>query len=351
MIPVARGPEPAALRQERRVRLSRAILAKQQGQSVEFAGYDTMKQQLVKALNHKCCYCEMMLRIEGSPVEHFRPKAGVKNPGDSALDRSRYWWLAWTWENLLFACDRCNTNHKGNQFPLRAGTKPLLELSVDLDSEQALLIDPARIDPRDHIRFVFSETRSRFIPRPVNGSPLGRETLKTLALDEPDDVRDDHVRRLTQHELPPLRDILASNDSPVIQAYWLRLCRKLFEPAMPFHAVTWDVLDWAVPATQRATWGLSLPQLGRAEPPAKTPLFDPQDDPPELADLAAPLQMQVRALGDRASPAEVQAVMRALLGQKDWTDEELARLLQRAPDTVQSYRKQLASPPGPLPTS
>ncbi len=186
---------------------------------------------------------------------------------------------------------------------------------------------------------------------PVNGSPLGRETLKTLALDEPDDVRDDHVRRLTQHELPPLRDILASNDSPVIQAYWLRLCRKLFEPAMPFHAVTWDVLDSAVPATQRATWGLSLPQLGRAEPPAKTPLFDPQDDPPEVQ--PEPRRAATNAgpgLGGRASPAEVQAVVRALLAKKDWTDEELARLLQLDARHVQSYRKQLASQPGPLAT-
>ncbi len=330
-------------------RLSRAILAKRLGQPVEFAGYDVVKQALVSVLNRKCCYCEMGLRKEGNPVEHFRPKAGVKNRGDAALDPSRYWWLGWTWENLLFACDRCNTNRKGNQFPLRAGTKPLSELSIDLDSEQALLIDPSRIDPREHIRFVWSETRGRYIPLPVNGSQLGRETLRMLRIDD-DDVRDDHVRRLQQHELPPLREVLASNDGQVITEAWRRLCSKLFEPAMPFHAVTWDVLDREVPAAQRATWGLVLPKLGRAETPAKTPLFDPQDDPPELAGLDDLLQMQVRALGDRASEADRLAVMRELLSKKDWTDEELARLLERTMGTVQGFRRKLASPSGPLPT-
>lgn len=41
----------------------------------------------------KCAYCEQ--RIEGYHIEHYRPK-------------SIYYWLAYSWDNLLFCCSRCN---------------------------------------------------------------------------------------------------------------------------------------------------------------------------------------------------------------------------------------------------
>ncbi|MFN8395328.1 MAG: HNH endonuclease [Bacteroidia bacterium] len=43
----------------------------------------------------KCAYCEQ--RVEGWQVEHYRPK-------------SVYYWLAFSWDNLLAACPACNTN-------------------------------------------------------------------------------------------------------------------------------------------------------------------------------------------------------------------------------------------------
>lgn len=69
------------------------------------------KTALENFYNHKCCYCEQ--RIESYHVEHYRPK-------------SLYWWLAYSWDNLLFICPACNTakldkfeisNSKANYLP------------------------------------------------------------------------------------------------------------------------------------------------------------------------------------------------------------------------------------------
>ena len=59
-----------------------------------------IKDALKKIYHRKCAFCEQ--RIEQFDVEHFRPK-------------SIYYWLAFSWDNLLFACSTCNT-HKLNHF-------------------------------------------------------------------------------------------------------------------------------------------------------------------------------------------------------------------------------------------
>ncbi len=57
----------------------------------------------LKAIYHnKCAFCEQ--RVEEWQVEHFRPK-------------SIYYWLAYSWDNLLYCCSTCNRN-KSNTFPI-----------------------------------------------------------------------------------------------------------------------------------------------------------------------------------------------------------------------------------------
>lgn len=336
MISVARGPEPAELRKARRVWLARAILAKQSGNPPDFAGYDVMKDTLVRVLHSKCCYCEMELRKEGNPIEHFRPKAGVQNSGQPEMDGSRYWWLTWTWENLLFACDRCNTNHKKNQFPLETGSTPLPERSVDVDSEQALLIDPSRMDPRLHIQF--QETRTgHWLPVPVNGSPHGKATIQVLKLDEEDDNRFAHVRNRVLPQVEQLLAMIALGFPYQITKTWDRTKQMLFSDKMPFQSVSRDVLAQKIPEATRSKWGLVLPKLGQVETPIQTPLFDVKDDPPEFAELDEDLKLQLRALGASAERAQVFALMQRLRLLRDWKDDELARLLGRSVSTVQGY--------------
>ncbi|MFM7175102.1 MAG: HNH endonuclease [Caldilinea sp.] len=95
--------------------------------------HHTVKQALIAMFHGKCAYCESKITVVtyGS-IEHFYPK-------------SAYVALTFSWENLLLACDICNdSGHKGAQFPLDRGGRPLL-------------IDPTDgvIDPRSHLDFVW----------------------------------------------------------------------------------------------------------------------------------------------------------------------------------------------------
>jgi len=55
---------------------------------------------------NKCAFCEQ--KVEQTHIEHYRPK-------------HIYYWLAYSWDNLLLACPTCNT-YKGIHFDL-LGTK------------------------------------------------------------------------------------------------------------------------------------------------------------------------------------------------------------------------------------
>lgn len=345
MIRVARGPEPEELQRERRQRLARAILKRRARQKVEFEGYDVAKDTLVEKLNEKCVFCEKDLRPEGSPVEHFRPKAFVQNEGEPR-DESRYWWLAWTWENLLFACFRCNTIIKRNQFPLVPATPPLAELSLDLDMEQPLLIDPAREDPREHIRFRWSESLNRWIPVPFRGSLRGARTIEILRLDQ-DERPSRHVKNWVDPAIKELRREMSRGDANDVRVMWNGKMETLFECTVEFHAVTWDALDAAFPAAERQHWKVELPPLGAApDAHAAAALFvDPPESAPllaKVAELSEELAMRVRALGnDYALGEQLRPVLTDLLLIRVWTDEELAALLGRQLSTIRQYRREL----------
>jgi len=56
---------------------------------------DDIKQKLNEIYNCKCAYCET--KIEQYHIEHYRPK-------------SLYYWLVYSWDNLLLCCPFCNEN-------------------------------------------------------------------------------------------------------------------------------------------------------------------------------------------------------------------------------------------------
>lgn len=345
MIAKQRGEEPPELRAERRCRLARALLAKQAREPVEFIGYETAKDRLYDVLHGKCAFCEMPLRKQGNPVEHFRPKQSVKRASDCKPEDG-YWWLAWTWENLLFACTRCNTHYKGTLFPLVPGSTSLPEMCFDLDQESPILIDPARLDPREHIRFGWVAHRKRWIPYPINGSELGDKTIKILGLDE-DDRPTEHVRERVEPWLEQIKAIWSDTRGDVdkTSAAWRRMLDSLFAPRQPFHAVTWDALEHFLADAERHKIGLALPQLTR---PCATgaPSF-PFEDPPEFARLLQDetLRLRVRALGRWAREEELKPVLSDLLAYRPFTDHELSQLLGRQMQTIRRYREQMKPRP------
>ncbi|MCB9739476.1 MAG: hypothetical protein H6747_09430 [Deltaproteobacteria bacterium] len=185
MIRVARGDEPAALAAIRQQEIQRVggalagdphaihavepvpLTAKLVGKA-----YQAVAGDLWRAQFRKCCHCEMRVPLRYNDVEHFRPKASVRQRSGGRADPG-YWWLAWTWENLLFACASCNRSSKNDQFPLVDPTKRLRAQAQPPGHENPLLLDPAEptANPEAHLHFdVVGEARGHVSGNTPNGA-------------------------------------------------------------------------------------------------------------------------------------------------------------------------------------
>lgn len=109
-----------------------------------------IKIRLKNIYNNKCAYCEQ--KLEQFHVEHYRPK-------------TTYFWLAYSWDNLISACPTCNI-HKDINFRING---PIATMAISLASFNALntnalsatynvledpdLVNPEITDPSGNLRF------------------------------------------------------------------------------------------------------------------------------------------------------------------------------------------------------
>jgi hypothetical protein len=104
---------PAAFRGAGRIAKSLELIeARAAGGAIAFKPtvWKAAKPQLKLETGGKCAYCESPTdTVAHGDVEHFRPK-------------SKYWWLAYCYDNYVFACQICNQVHKGDEFPIHAST-------------------------------------------------------------------------------------------------------------------------------------------------------------------------------------------------------------------------------------
>lgn len=71
-----------------------------------------VRDYLNKYYKEKCAYCEQTCKAE---IEHYRPKKVVTED----KNHNGYYWLCYTWSNLVPSCRYCNTEGgKGNKFPI-----------------------------------------------------------------------------------------------------------------------------------------------------------------------------------------------------------------------------------------
>ncbi len=109
--------------------------------------HDT-KVALENIYNKKCAFCEQ--RVEQSHIEHYRPK-------------NKYYWLAFSWDNLILACSTCN-QYKGNNFDINGTSISFINTqdtilkihnsSADYDlSELPKMVNPEVTDPLNMINF------------------------------------------------------------------------------------------------------------------------------------------------------------------------------------------------------
>lgn len=347
MIAIDRGDEPDALMEERERRLARAALGDVPAKRDDFAGYDPdeVREQLAIQQDYKCAYCEHGIEETGYPIEHFRPKLGAEDVRWDALsgeeppqelektpwsvDRARYWWLAWSWENLFYSCQACNSQtHKGNRFPLRRGSPRLPTMDPHSRAEQPLLLDPAEVDPLDHIRFIPDEIEGNW--RPIGLTLEGKWTIRVFGLatrpglrtrrkSHVESIRDDHDYKLAMAAM-------ARDDGDTLRIHWRLAVTKLLDPSKQYLALTWSVLDNDVPEDVRARHGLELPRPGKSARRAPKPLLPER---PHLAGLPDDLAMRVRALRRHAPREEVETLLMDVCRHCPSTLGELCAMLRR----------------------
>jgi uncharacterized protein (TIGR02646 family) len=148
----------------------------------------SVKRALIRMFGAKCCYCEGNAdAVSYRHVEHFRPQ-------------SIYPRLAYQWSNLLYACQRCNSSHKGDRFPIGpAGSdaQPNRASPCDPDgNDTAMLVDPCIDDPAEHFDYEFTEQLYLEDITLVSKTERGAKSREIYGLDREDlaDDRRKHVR-------------------------------------------------------------------------------------------------------------------------------------------------------------
>ncbi len=259
MIRVHRGPEPADLVKVRAAKLKELRGLKREPLSTEIKGYRVVAEALWEAQHHKCCYCEQPIECCRNDVEHYRPKAQA-NRGPHHAAPHGYWWLAFTWENLLFSCENCNQGKaKGIKFPLAKGGAPLVAEHSPNRYERPLLLDPTVECGVEHIQFRFVPVEKKWKPFARLGSSQGYETIRTCLLDRCDllELYTKHVNGQVRPEVNEVHAALARKDVVAIGQAVRRANQKLLRPSKPFVGLSYDALQHFVPNSSLISWGVA----------------------------------------------------------------------------------------------
>jgi len=200
-------------------------------------GTNVVKRRLKADQNDKCAFCEAIFDANvAGDVEHYRPK-GTIDDGAGRL-RPGYYWLAYTWTNLAYACPDCNGYRKRGRFPLADETQRAMDHHSDIGKEKPLLLDPSGPDdPRRHIRFRGEA--------PIGQTPEGETTIEILALDRSTLARD-RLRHL--QNIKDLRNavLLLESDTRLEAIDYVTRARAqlvaAIQPTAEFSAATADYL-------------------------------------------------------------------------------------------------------------
>jgi len=248
MIRITRCKEPVQLVAARPLKLARLRILGREPISDDIEGYKLVAEDLWSSQHFKCCYCEGKIPKGFNDVEHYRPKAEAnRNPGSHLVHG--YWWLAFTWNNLLFACPGCNRSGKNSRFPLAPKSTPLLAELDPPGTEHPLLLDPGSlVNPVEHIEFVKSPaggvgTPTYWWARPRDHSVYGNMTIDVCKLNrlELRELRNDYVSNILEPHAKALNAALLGGNQGRIQEEFDR-ARALMTSKHSYVCLAFDVL-------------------------------------------------------------------------------------------------------------
>lgn len=152
-----------------------------------------VRETLWRMQHGKCAYCEREIEVAWEPVEHYRPFA-------------TYWWLAYSWQNLLLACNSCNSAGKSDRFPLVDESKRLRPQAQPPGEERPLVLDPTSVkladNPEQHLTFV-EEPNGAWCIAPRDGSAAGSKSIEIC------DLGRSHLNRLRNKRVAHLTQLRA----------------------------------------------------------------------------------------------------------------------------------------------
>lgn len=190
--------------------------------------------------------------FEAYDIGFFRPELRAMN-ANGTVSPAHYWWLGWDWHNLFLICRSCLTA-KENKFPIAGLNRAsfheemgLQDLRQGLEREQALLLDPCRIDDFKERHILFRDGRA------LGTDEMGRQTIDVFKLNRPQLVT---IRRFVSKALAekieaafrgdqPVKKLLSSSHSfvaSILDEWWLNSpqdaaaldhCRAVFEGKLP----------------------------------------------------------------------------------------------------------------------
>jgi hypothetical protein len=263
MIRFRRGREPAALATVRQSELARVRLLAAVGSPTSSeigTRYNVSKPIRWKRQHFKCCYCEHLCQLNFHDAEHYRPKASAnRGPG---FPSHGYWWLAWSWSKLMFACPGCNRSNKNDAFPLDAGSSALVAEQMPPQREQPLLIDPSAENPMPHIQFlpILKNGKRQSVPFARNGSRRGQTTIAVVGLDRPE-LLDLYEKHVADQVMPAVNAVRAAINTVVSARVREERQARIVPPVgirRPYAALSYDVIDSQITRVQRRRWGLRL---------------------------------------------------------------------------------------------
>ncbi len=108
----------------------------------------SVQKKLNEIYHLKCAYCEKNLLDAPKHIEHYRPK-------------DTYYWLAYSWDNLLLSCGSCNSS-KGTKFQIKKmivsysneSFEDIHNLGDSYDGiEKPMVVNPEKDDVLDKLVF------------------------------------------------------------------------------------------------------------------------------------------------------------------------------------------------------
>jgi hypothetical protein len=162
--------------------------------------WKAIKQYLYALSNDKCGYCEAeVLVTSDGEVEHYRPKAAV----DTDAGHPGYYWLAYSIENYVPTCHKCNTGKgKRNQFPIKG--KRVRKPGGSVAAEKPLLLQPFVDSPDKHLKFIVNTSQASLALGCIAGmDEIGKTSVQVYQLNR------EHLVVDRQKAVDALRDQLA----------------------------------------------------------------------------------------------------------------------------------------------